>query len=436
LPLAATSGASRTSTTSAFFPATSFLASSGEIFGTTAFAAAVPWLLGRRRAPASYQAVVEESRCHACTQCVQDCPFDAITMVARTDGKRFPSMAFVDAAKCVGCGVCAGSCDSEGISLPWFDTRREEARIENEIASTRGAGGPAWVAFVAGDIEGPLALFAATKRRERLPHYQVHFVPTASWVRPKFIEQLLRSGVAGILIVRDARAEAAARDGNQWVSARLTAERKPVYRPDRAGGSSAWNVVDYDPARPATLQRAAALFRTGATAGASVSVSATRRPVPVLIAGTVLAIVLTATLITPSQLRVRNPAPAGPEFVFSFKALGEHVAASAPDAAAEAAKPIHMRGRSAEKPQRAPIIVRVTIDGLTEERTYRAKGISRDGPALDEWRQPLTPGNHAITIDVVTGSASAPRRWSGVVHAETRRLHVVTFEPDAGFRVE
>ena len=101
----------------------------------------MPWIFGRRRKPVTFQAEVEVSRCHACTQCVQDCPFDAITMVPRTDGKRFPSQAQVDPARCVGCGVCAGSCDSEGIGLTWFDTRTEEARIEAEVASVLATGG-------------------------------------------------------------------------------------------------------------------------------------------------------------------------------------------------------------------------------------------------------------------------------------------------------
>jgi ferredoxin len=406
------------------------------LFGTTAVVAGMPWLLGRRRKPLSYQAVVEESRCHACTQCVQDCPFDAITMVPRTDGKRFPSRALVDPAKCVGCAVCAGSCDSEGISLPWFDTRREEARIAQEIAAHRAVGGPSWVALVAGDIDGALALFAATKWRERLPHYQVHFVPTASWVRPKFIEQTLAAGVEGILIVRDARVEAAARDGNQWVSARLSGERTPLYRPDRAGGSTAWRVVDYDPARPAELLRAAETFRTRAVPLVPESSRRVRSSVNAAIAGALMAIVLTVVTTVPSRLRVTNPAPAAPEFVFTFKALGDYVATDSVDPAAEAAKPIHMRGRSSTKPQRSPVLVRLSVDGLTQERSYRAKGISRDGPALDEWRRPLTPGAHDIAVEILTSPVAEPLRWTGVIHAESRRLHVITFEPEAGFRVE
>lgn len=403
------------------------------LFGTATAAAAVPWLLGRKRAPSSYQAAVEQSRCHACTQCVQDCPFDAITMIARTDDKRFPSQAAVDPAKCVGCGVCAGSCDSEGISLTWFDTRREEKRIENEIITAQSSGSPGWVAFVAGDVDSGLALFTATRWRDRIPGYQVHFVPTASWVRPKFVELLLKRGVQGILIVRDARAEAASRDGNRWVLARLSGERKPVYRPERAGGSSAWRVVDFDPARPKDLQRAALAFRTGMSDD---SRPRRRQPFAVALAGGLLALFVGIATIGPSRLLVRNPAPDGPEFVFSFKALGDFAGDAAQDPAADAAKPVHMRGRSTTKPHRSDVIVRLTINGVTQERTYRAKGISRDGPALDEWRQALPPTANAITVEVQTSAQATPLRWSGRIEPEARRFYVVTYEPDAGFQPE
>ncbi|MBT5167367.1 MAG: 4Fe-4S binding protein, partial [Opitutales bacterium] len=59
------------------------------LFGGVALSAGIPWILGKRRAPASYQAVVIPSRCHSCNQCSEDCPFDAISMIPRTDGKPF-----------------------------------------------------------------------------------------------------------------------------------------------------------------------------------------------------------------------------------------------------------------------------------------------------------------------------------------------------------
>ncbi|MEY4941617.1 MAG: Cytochrome b6 [Verrucomicrobiota bacterium] len=400
------------------------------LFGTTAVAAAVPWLLRQRR-PGAYQAVVEPSRCHACTQCAQDCPFDAITMVARTDGKPFRSQASVDPSRCVGCGVCAGSCDSEGIVLPWFNTQPEETRLAAEIMRERASTGPACVALIAGDIDhgGRFARW-----RDWLPHYQVHVVPTASWVRPKFIEHLLSRGVPGVLVVRDARVEAAARDGNRWALARLAGERKPYFRPERAGGSKAWQVLDFDPFRPDELTRAADRFRTGATPESSQPQR--RRIFGAAVTTAILTLGIAAAVIVPSRLSVSNPAPSGPEFVFSFKALGDYLPSGAVDPAAEAKKPVHMRGRATAKPHRAAIVIRLTVDGMTQERSYAAKGISHDGPALDQWRRPLAPGRHDIVVEIITGPASQPLRWSGTVQAEPRRLHVLTFEPDHGFRVE
>lgn len=404
-----------------------------------AIAAALPWLLGRPRAPGSFQAVVEPGRCHACTQCSQDCPFDAISMVARTDGKNFPAQAWVDPARCVGCGVCAGSCDSEGISIAWFDTRREEARIFAEFTATMTNGGTPWVALVAGDADGAFGFLAAAQWRERLGNYQVHLVPTASWVRPRFVEQLLRSGAKGVMVIRDARAEAAARDGNRWVHARLAGERQPVFRAGRAGGSSAWRVVDFDPSRPHALRRSAEEFQSATPAipaGAPQSVRGLgRRRFGTGFVVLALALVLGAITVGGSRVRVHNPGSANPEFVFSFRVLGERVEAGVVDAVADAAKPIHMRGRSTAKPHRAPVLVKLSIDGVALERRFRAKGISEDGPALDEWRQPLAPGPHAIAIEILAGATTA-FHWSAEIAAQPRRLVVVTFEPDAGFRVE
>ncbi len=394
------------------------------LFGGTLLGAMVPWLLGRRRAPAAYQARVNPARCHACTQCMQDCPFDAIRMVPRADPRHFATEAFVDPARCVGCGVCAGSCDSEGIAMTWFDTRLEEARIERETAAATVANGSRWVAFVAGEIRSDLA--------PELAGFQVHPVPTASWVRPKFLERLFTQGMRGALVVRDARAEAAARDGGRWVAERLTGERAPVLRPERAG-AGVWAVVDFDPSRPDELARTAAVFRGMAASGV-------RRHRPSRAAAVTACILLVgaiaAAAVWPSHLRVTNPASGEPQLVISFKAFGEKQEASAPDPVAEAAKPVHMRGASTGKPRRADVVVRLTIDGVTDERVFGAKGVSRDGPAIGEWRQSWAAGEHRVVVEILTGGDAVPQRWEGTMRARERRLNVVSFEPASGFVVE
>lgn len=392
------------------------------LLGGVALGGLVPWLFGRRRAAATFQAQVTPERCHACTQCSQDCPFEAISMVPRTDGKRFDSQAWVDPARCVGCGVCGGSCDSGGIGLTWFDTRVEEGKIEQAVVAGRESGEVTAVALVGSEIP-PDAM--------ALPGYRIWRVPTASWVRPSLVERLGELGVRSVLVVRDARGEAWARDGGRWVAARLAGDRAPRLRPARAG-SCVWQVVDFDPARRDELVRTAEMLRRGN------AVPAPRpRGVAVALATTVLALVATAVAVVPSHLTVNNPAAAEPELVVSFKAFGALQASAGPaEHTADDTRPVHMRGRVTAKPHRAPLTVRVTVDGRSEERTFAAKGFSNDGPAVGEWSRPWTVGEHEVEVAILPGGEEPPAVWRGRVRAEPRRRQVLTFEPTEGFVLE
>ena len=113
------------------------------------------------------------------------------------------------------------------------------------------------------------------------------------------------------------------------------------------------------------------------------------------------------------------------------------IAVPAPlDPVKEAAKPVHMRGRATAKPHRAPVAVRVTIDGQTNERSFTAKGISHDGPAIDEWRMRLAEGEHHVTVEIAPGPGAPALRWSGPIRAVSRRLAIISYDPATGFIVE
>lgn len=412
--------------------------------GGIVIAAAFPWLLARRnrkitveRDPATpvtpWQTVVLESRCHACTQCVQDCPFGAVSMVPRTDGKKFPARAWVNPDLCVGCAVCVGSCDSEAMNLTWFDIHADEQRITTAVQQLRTENGEAFLALVAADIDGGFAHFQGDRWRNLLPGYHVEPIPTASWIRPKFVERLLHGGTNGVLIIRDTRAEAAARDGNQWVLHRLEQARTPHFRHARAGdGGGRWHVADFNAARQSALAAEAAAFRD------SVAPAPAPRPgrLRTVIGGIVLAFLIAAVTIGPSHFRVANPAPSEPELVLSFRVLGDMMKTQELDEAAQAKLPVHMRGRSATKPRRSPAEITLTIDGKSETRTFQPKGISHDGPTTGEWVLPLTPGSHAVQVEIKRGPESAPEVWTGAINAEPRHIHVITYTPTDGFRLE
>lgn len=59
-------------------------------------------------ASSGFVAQVDETKCEACANCEETCPFKAIEL----DGN-----AVVNWEECMGCGVCAGQCEAEAMSL-------------------------------------------------------------------------------------------------------------------------------------------------------------------------------------------------------------------------------------------------------------------------------------------------------------------------------
>lgn len=406
---------------------------------------ALPWLIGRRDKSSKneageplskpWQTVVDVSRCHACTQCVQDCPYGAVTMVERQDNKPFAANAWVDPSRCVGCAVCVGSCDSEAMNLPWFPVRDVEGEILAKVEQIKKTGESALVALVAADIDGGMSYFRRKHWEKLLEGYLVEAVPTASWIRPRFIEKLLRYGAEGVFILRDPRLESAARDGNLWVEHRLQELRKPFYRPRLAGDhASSWQVVNYDFANETSIARKASLFRNGSE---PVEVKPKRRLTPMSIgAALLLWTTLMALVVVPSQLQVDNPANPEPEFVLSFKAFGDVEEARTYSEDEDMNRPVHMRGRLTEKLRRHPVKVTVEINEKRQQREFTPKGISHDGPSLGEWRWYLPAGENSITVEIHLGGNSEILRWSGSLLMQERQIAVLTYEPDKGFILE
>ncbi len=389
----------------------------------------VPWWLARRRPRPAFQATVDVSRCFACTLCSHDCPFGAITMVPRTDGKPFPSQAQVDPDRCIGCGICAGACDTQGIGLAWFDARRVGRELEELVATEHARGARPAIAFVCAQGDGGWELFDHVGWARRLPGYTVRPVPCAGWVEPKLIERLVTKGAAAVLTVGCGSGEAFGREGNVWMPARLAGTREPALRPNRADPRRVAH-VDFDPLRPQRLGATAARLLA---AGEQPAVPVLRR------SGWVAALALVATglalMLGLSVAPFRNPAPPAPEFVFMFRAYGDWVE-TAGVMSADDTRPVHMRAAMPGKRTRESVVVRLVVDGRSEEHLIRPKGLSADGVSAGELRVRLGPGVHRATVELWTQAPApggSPRRWSQTWNAVERRQHVLAYDPEAGF---
>lgn len=102
--------------------------------------ASLPWWWRPPRLLQPRPSVNDPSRCEGCNQCVIDCPFEAVNLVPREGGGGSFSVAKVNPALCVSCGLCVGSCDRLSIAPPDKDAREMLAKV-GRLKLERPAGG-------------------------------------------------------------------------------------------------------------------------------------------------------------------------------------------------------------------------------------------------------------------------------------------------------
>ncbi|HEX5818022.1 MAG TPA: hydrogenase iron-sulfur subunit [Gemmatimonadales bacterium] len=180
--------------------------------------ASIPWLTrprGQRRPPPS---VVDRQLCTGCDQCVQDCPYDAIRLEPRTDGR--PTLvARVDPARCVSCGICSASCAPMGVG-PAGRTGRDQ--LEQIRAAMSGVEAETGRIVVFACRHGPGALAPALTDAGA----QVRLVDCAGNLHTSTVEFALRRGAAGALILSCPPRDCRNREGPAWLEQRLYHERE------------------------------------------------------------------------------------------------------------------------------------------------------------------------------------------------------------------
>lgn len=174
--------------------------------------------LWTRPAPESetVASVVDERLCTGCEQCYLDCPYEAIAMLPRTDG-RAELVARVDPGICVSCGICAGSCAPMGVG-PAGRTGRDQLTLARTITESRVLAATDIVVIACDRSIGLLG--------DVLDGAYVHPVSCAGNLHTSIIEHFLKAGAGGALVVACPPRDCWNREGATWLEARMYEDRE------------------------------------------------------------------------------------------------------------------------------------------------------------------------------------------------------------------
>ena len=188
----------------------------------------LPWVPPERtEAPA----VVSLENCNGCARCFDDCPYSAITMVPRSDGRSFETEAVVDPDNCLSCGICAGSCPTStpfrrakpiepGIQLPYFTI----SALRDQVIEAGEE--------MTGD-DRVLVFSCRQSRAEFLQDEATRIIPMpcVGMLPPSFIDYALsRNHTDGVMIAACGDGDCFFRLGGDWTQQRIAGERDPYLR--------------------------------------------------------------------------------------------------------------------------------------------------------------------------------------------------------------
>lgn len=197
----------------------------GVVIAVSLLLLLVPRLSKRERVGSDAVSVVDPRLCTGCEQCSEDCPWGAITMVERTDG-RDTLLAQVDASKCVSCGICAGSCAPMGIGPVGRNGRDQLADLrELLLPAINAAEEPAIVAVHCS--RAPKSHLDALKARGA----ELWPVSCAGNLHTSVIELLIRSGSPGVLVYGCPPRDCVGREGTKWLYERVYNDREAELQP-------------------------------------------------------------------------------------------------------------------------------------------------------------------------------------------------------------
>ncbi|MBF0368888.1 MAG: hydrogenase iron-sulfur subunit [Magnetococcales bacterium] len=194
--------------------------------GVTFFLMMLPWMPRKKPEPI---AEVDLDYCNGCGQCGVDCPYGAVTMQPRSDGRKFLLEPTVSASLCTSCGICMGACTSSnpyrqskgrlltGIEMPHYSAEALRKEVTDKIAALSGKDR---ILVVGCD-------FAADPMPLETSEVAVVRLPCTAMLPPSFLDFSIRKGIDGVLVTGCRDGDCYFRFGNHITLDRISGLREP-----------------------------------------------------------------------------------------------------------------------------------------------------------------------------------------------------------------
>lgn len=184
-----------------------------------------PWLPPGK---AQKAAIVDLDNCNGCQRCADDCPYGAIQVVPRSDGKRYEHEVVVDPDLCTSCGICVGACPTatpfrkRSPLVPGIDLPRNSAELLKEAIDDTTE-------------TFPLVLSFACTGSTELAWLEAHDKPVVEvscvgQIPPSYLDYVLSRNRAARVLLTGCGGSCTHRFGLDWTEQRIRRERDPNLR--------------------------------------------------------------------------------------------------------------------------------------------------------------------------------------------------------------
>lgn len=313
------------------------------LIGSGVILSVIPYFIKRINNPPVH---IDLEKCDACNLCSYDCPYEAIDMLPYNGERK----AILSPDKCVGCGICIGSCGEHAISHPKFPELNLQQRKKPDIAVFSCSYFP--------EPEWPSEL--------DIVHYRV---PCTGSVMPKDVQQMLDNNSEKVAIL--GCEDCYYRLGKNWTINRFLRKRPPTFsKKYDASKVRMYTLTQYSKDKLIAFSKeAGADVRSG-----SLSVEDHRKSNPVL--SVIILVIFFALMIPLSNTTVRFFNPEEKTLIVNFKYISTPEEYEQVNTGAA-----HMRALNPVVKKRSPVKLSVyasSSHALLFEKEFTPRGMRQD----------------------------------------------------------